>query len=71
MDSFDDVPDTTDTVSKVRGGLAEEVERQAKQNAKEIDTRELAQTAIFIGSATAVGVVLTGAVTYLIDSATK
>lgn len=71
MDSLRDAPDTSDTLSKVREGLAQEVERQAKDKASEIDTREATETALIIVGATAAGVVLTGATSYLIDALTN
>jgi|APHM01.1.fsa_nt_gi hypothetical protein len=68
MDSFDDVPDTSDTFSKVREGLADEVQRQVESKASEIDTQKVAENALIVVGATATGVILTGAVSYLIDS---
>jgi anaerobic C4-dicarboxylate transporter len=67
MDGFDDVRSKEDLAREVREGLAEEVERRAT----EIDTGELAETSVYIFSATTVGIVLIGGAFRLYDWATQ
>lgn len=66
MDSFDDVRSKEELARDLREGLAEEAERKATM----IDTRELAETSVYIFSATAVGIVLVGGAFRVYDWAT-
>lgn len=67
MDSFDDVPSTSDLASEIGQGLAQE----AEQKASEIDTREIAETGVYLFSATAVGIVVVGGAFRVYDWATQ
>ena len=66
MDGFEDVRSKEDLAREVGDGIAEEVERRAT----DIDTRELAETSVYIFSATAVGIVVVGGAFGLYDWAT-
>jgi len=66
MDGLDDVRSKEDLAQEVREGIAGEVERRVP----EIDTRELAETSVYIFSATAVGIVVVGGAFGLYDWAT-
>jgi len=67
MNSFDDVRSKGDLAREVGEGLADEVERKAT----EIDTRELAETSVYLFSATAVGIVVVGGAFRVYDWATQ
>lgn len=67
MESFDDVRSTGDLAEEIGEGLAQEAERKAT----EIDTRELAETGVYLFSATAVGIVVVGGAFRVYDWATQ
>jgi len=67
MESFDDVRSKEDLAREVGAGLSEEIERKAT----EIDTYSLAETSIYVFSATTVGIVVVGGAFRLYDWATQ
>jgi len=67
MESFDDVRSTEDLAEEIREGLASEAERKAT----DIDTSEVAETGVYIFSATAVGIVVVGGAFRVYDWATQ